>query len=367
MHGVSGSLAHLSSFCFPAWNERNMLACRCHSLVVPPRVARSRRIRTPTAGFGSSRRASSSSPICVNAAKAPSSPSPCSVLCIGEVLFDALPDAIFLGGAPLNGALHMHQLGLNVAMVSRVGDDELGREVIKRMKARGLNTDLVQVDKTNPTGFVRVSLDDDGVASYDIVKPSAWDEIEATNELLDAAKGAVVCHGSLAARSPTSRKTIEAACKAADKRVFDVNLRAPYVDEDFVRSGCDGAWLLKVNDDELPQLAQWFDATGDEQAVARALSERFGIDYVVVTRGGNGAALFSSNDSTWVETPGVQVTVADTVGSGDAFLACLLSKLLTGASAADAVADANALGAWVATQRGATPVHDTAAIAALRL
>ena len=105
--GFRLGLAHLSSFCFPAWNERNMLACRCHSLVVPPRVARSRRIRTPTAGFGSSRRASSSSPICVNAAKAPSSPSPCSVLCIGEVLFDALPDAIFLGAAPLNRALHM--------------------------------------------------------------------------------------------------------------------------------------------------------------------------------------------------------------------------------------------------------------------
>ena len=144
-----------------------------------------------------------------------------------------------------------------------------------------------------------------------------------------------------------------------------MNLRAPYVDKDFVRSACEGAWLLKVNDEELPQLAEWFDAAGSEQEAARGLSERFGIAHVVVTRGADGAALFSANDGAFVETAGVEVSVADTVGSGDAFLASLLAQLLSGKSTRDAVTSANALGAWVASQRGATPEHDAAAISAL--
>jgi len=162
---------------------------------------------------------------------------------------DSLPAGLFLGGAPANVACHLNELGRRATVVSRVGDDELGREVFRRLQKRGLDTAGIQVDNSGiPTGFVVVTMNG-AMPSYDIVQPSAWDAMDATEDLVAAAAGAVVVYGSLAQRDPRSRAAITAAAAAASKRVFDVNLRKPFVDAALCVEHARGCWLLKLNDE----------------------------------------------------------------------------------------------------------------------
>ncbi len=287
------------------------------------------------------------------------------VLCIGEVLWDALPGGLFLGGAPFNAACHLHELGEPVLFASRVGDDLLGAEILRRMRHRGMETRLVQVDDSLPTGFVRVGLDASGSPDFTILEPSAWDEVVATDDLLDAARSAsAVVYGSLAQRGTKTRATIAWITALADERVFDVNLRPPYDHRDIVEQSIADASFVKLNDDELRTLASWFGLPDGEEPSARALAGRFGIDTLCVTRGSNGAALLDAG--VWHEHPGFRVDVADTVGSGDAFMAGMLAQRHAGVEASEALDYANALGAYVAGQHGATPMHDAEAIASLR-
>ena len=287
------------------------------------------------------------------------------VLCIGEVLWDALPGGLFLGGAPFNVACHLHELGERVLFASRVGDDLLGAEIVRRMEHRGMDTRLVQVDDSLATGFVRVGLDASGSPDFTILEPSAWDKVAATEDLLDAERSArSVVYGSLAQRGDTTRATISAVAALAGERVFDVNLRPPFDDRGVVERSLADATFAKLNDDELRTLASWFGLPDGEEPSVRALAGRFGIDTVCVTRGASGAAYL--DDGVWYEHSGFRVSVADTVGSGDAFLAGLLAQRHAGADAADALDYANALGAYVAGQQGATPRHDADAIASLR-
>ena len=145
---------------------------------------------------------------------------------------DSLPAGLFLGGAPANVACHLNELGRPASVISRVGDDELGREVLRRLRSRGVSTDTIQIDDGSiPTGFVVVTMKD-AMPTYDIVQPSAWDAMEPSDDLVAAAKDAVVVYGSLAQRDPRSRAAITVAADAAAKRVFDVNLRAPFIDPD---------------------------------------------------------------------------------------------------------------------------------------
>ena len=169
------------------------------------------------------------------------------VAVIGEALWDSLPAGLFLGGAPANVACHLNELGREATVISRVGDDELGREVMRRLKGRGLSTDCIQVDTgAIPTGFVVVTMAG-SMPSYDIVQPSAWDAMEPTDQLVSAAKDAVVVYGSLAQRDARSRAAITAASNAAAKRVFDINLRKPFIDPELCVEHARGAWLLKVS------------------------------------------------------------------------------------------------------------------------
>jgi fructokinase len=158
------------------------------------------------------------------------------ILCVGEVLWDALPAGLFLGGAPFNVAGHLHALGVRVGVVSRVGDDRLGTEALERLARSGIATDLVQIDPALETGFVSVTLDDDGIPAYDIVEPAAWDHIALQDGLLErAASAAAIVFGSLAQRHVVSRATIERLCEVDVPKVFDVNLRPPYDDVAVVR------------------------------------------------------------------------------------------------------------------------------------
>src|SRR5258705_4388668 len=284
------------------------------------------------------------------------------ILCVGEVLWDALPEGLFLGGAPFNVACHLRAAGAAVTMVSRVGDDRLGDEVLRRASRYGVGTDLVQTDPDLPTGFVRVSVDASGSPGYEILAPAAWDAIAPTEALRGrAANARAIVFGSLAQRSPISRDTIQRLWGTNALMVFDVNLRPPFTDREIVRQSIGRADVVKVSDEELERITEWFDLRGSLRERVAALAETFACPVVCVTRGSEGAALW--HDGKWTEHPGFKVEVRDTVGAGDAFLAVLLSGLLAGEPDAALLQHANLIGAYVATQFGAVPSDQGAGVA----
>jgi fructokinase len=280
-----------------------------------------------------------------------------AIICVGEVLWDSLPRGLFLGGAPFNVAFHLNALGAEAVVTTAVGDDALGRIIIQRMEEKGLSADLLQIDQTAPTGLVHVRLDSAGNASYEIVAPAAWDYIRLTPTLEhSAASSGALVFGSLAQRGEVTRKTIRSLLAMGMLKVFDVNLRPPFDDRAIVLEGLERADVVKLNDQEFERLRNWFDLPSGIQPGAKALAERYDIRTVCITRGSSGAALWSNGR--FSEHPGYQITVRDTVGSGDAFLAALLKGLLDGTPDEGILRTANAYGAYVATRDGATPGFD---------
>ncbi|MEM6784392.1 MAG: carbohydrate kinase [Bacteroidota bacterium] len=283
------------------------------------------------------------------------------VLVIGEVLWDALPRGLFLGGAPFNVAAHLHTLGLDVRFVSRIGDDRLGREVRRRITQRGIGDGLLQIDPTYETGFVEVAVDGAGLPSYTIVQPVAWDHLAWTGSLAEAARVArMVVFGSLAQRNATTRNTLQHVLDTATAAtvVFDINLRAPHEDAGVVEASLHRAQVVKLNDDELARLQDWYGLPGGQDAAAETLMDRFGLTTLCVTLGADGAILW--HDGERHAHRGHPTTVVDTVGAGDSFLAMLLRGLLAGDDAPLALDRANRLGAFVAGQPGATPAYSYA-------
>lgn len=276
------------------------------------------------------------------------------ILCIGEVLWDALPAGLFVGGAPLNVACHLRAAGLPVAMASRVGADALGAEALRRLSRYGIATDLVQVDPVLPTGFVRVTEGVRGEPAFDIVEPAAWDAMTPTDALLRrAAVARAVVFGSLAQRKPVSRRTIERVLETDAVKVFDVNLRPPYDDAGVVRRSLQCADVVMMNEEEMRRLAGWFGLGRAPREIVAALAAKFSCHTVGVTRGRGGAALW--RNGRWLEHPGFEVEVRDTVGAGDAFLAVLLAGILGGMDDRTLLRHANLAGAYVVTQFGAVP------------
>jgi fructokinase len=280
------------------------------------------------------------------------------ILCVGEILWDALPEGLFLGGAPFNVARHLHALGEDVAFVSRVGDDVLGQEALRRLRAQGLDASLVQIDDSLPTGFVRVALDHHtGEPDYEIVEPAAWDAIALTDALQrHAEEAAALVFGSLAQRASTSRQTIQRLCETDALRVFDINLRPPYVDRAVVEHSLRVADVVKLNDRELRQLQRWFDLAASPEDAMGDLATTFECRAVCVTWGGEGARLWQEGECSY--HPSYTVAVEDTVGAGDAFLSALLSGLLAGRGGTSLLDCANRLGAYVASHSGALPAYE---------
>ncbi len=283
-------------------------------------------------------------------------------LCFGEILWDFLPDGLFLGGASLNAAYHLHRHGVNTRVVSAVGRDVLGDELLRRCTNWGLSTEgIAQLDDV-PTGHVRVAIGRNGDARFDIVSNVAWDKIPATDATLHAAAQAdAFIFGSLAQRSIENRLALERLLSALPKhalRVFDANLRPPHDDLDLVRELARKATVFKLNASEAARLAaNETEKPGREEAHARLLAEMSGCGFVVVTAGARGAGLW--HDGRWLWEPGRPMQVADTVGAGDAFVASLVANLLGGKmQAGEILAHACRLGEWVASQRGATPVYE---------
>jgi fructokinase len=276
---------------------------------------------------------------------------------IGEVLWDLLPGGRQLGGAPANFAYHACALGAEARVVSRVGRDEAGRELLRRLEQLGLATDAVEEDATAPTGTVTVDIKADGQPHFTIHENVAWDRIAgdlAGHRAVAAADA--VCFGTLAQRSEASRRSIRALLKAAPAeslRILDVNLRQRYYSREIIEESLALANVLKVNETELEQLAKLFDLPGDERGRIDVLAQRFGLRMVAYTRGGSGSLLHC--EGRWSEHPGVPVKVADTVGAGDSFTAALALGMLAGWPMDEINRQASEVAAYVCSQPGGTP------------
>jgi fructokinase len=279
------------------------------------------------------------------------------VVGIGEVLWDLLPGGRQLGGAPANFAYHAHALGAEARVVSRVGRDELGCELVRRLKKLGLATNAVEEDPAAPTGTVTVELRADGQPHYTIHEDVAWDRIagEAAGRQAVTAADAV-CFGTLAQRGEVSRRSIRALLMAAPAdslRILDVNLRQDYYSREVLEESLALASVLKVNETELARLAELLDLPGDERGRVAELARRFRLRTVACTRGEGGSLLYS--EGRWSERPGEPVKVADTVGAGDSFTAALALGMLAGWPLDEVHRRAGELAAYVCSQPGGTP------------
>jgi fructokinase len=298
--------------------------------------------------------------------KAPSAANPrFTVVGLGELLWDLLPAGKQLGGAPANFAYITGLLGDRAVVASRVGKDRLGNAAARRVARLGLPTTFLQVDKGHPTGTVNVTVDELGQPQFEILEEVAWDYFEWSPQWQAlAAEADAVCFGSLAQRSAQSRATILAFLedlRPGTLRIFDVNLRQAFFSQEVLAESAARADIMKLNEDELPRVADVLGAkVGDRLGTARAILKKYRLKLICVTCGGKGSLLVTPDAAD--AHPGYAVTVADTVGSGDAFTAALVHKYLRKASLKSMNAAANRLGSWVASQVGATPPADPAVL-----
>ncbi|MCW3467208.1 carbohydrate kinase family protein [Chitinophaga nivalis] len=285
------------------------------------------------------------------------------IICFGEMLWDLLPDKALPGGAPMNVAYHLQQLQEKITMVSRIGNDERGYALLDIVSGYGLRTEGIQTDDRHETGKVYANVNNRKEVTYDIVYPVAWDFIawESTlAQLLSTARYLVF--GSLASRNEVSRQTLEKALEADIIKVLDINLRAPHYTQGHIAWLLTHADILKLNETELRLISNWYDGFEDNEAAMRALSTRFNIPVVVVTLGEAGAILY--REERFYYQPGLPVVVADTIGSGDAFLAGLLHSFIQQRPDQESLAFANALGALVASRSGGCPAYEVSEITA---
>ena len=277
---------------------------------------------------------------------------------LGEALWDVLPEGKKLGGAPANFAYHVKQFGFNSMAVSAVGEDKLGEETLAALNEKGLDYIMAQVPY--PTGTVQVTLDEDGIPTYDIRENVAWDNIPFTPELEDLARNCrAVCFGSLAQRNVVSRETIykfldTMPTENGRLKIFDINLRQNFYTKEIIAESLYRCNILKINDEELVAIGRMFGYPGlDMRDKCWLLLGKCNLDMLVLTCGTNGSYVFTPGNVSFQETPLVEV--ADTVGAGDSFTGAFCSAILKGMSVADAHKLAVKVSAYVCTQSGAMP------------
>ncbi len=276
---------------------------------------------------------------------------------LGEILWDLLPSGKVLGGAPANFAFHAQALGAEGIVVSCVGDDEAGQEILHAVSSLSLSREYVFTDMIRPTGAVCVDVDQDGQPTYTIFEKVAWDFIPWNQRLLSLAeKLDAVCFGSLAQRAAVSRSTIHSflsRVRPGTLKIFDINLRPPFISREVIETSLELTNILKINARELQTLAGFLSLTGNEEAICRSLLSLYDLQLVALTRGSLGSTLFSSDEKI-SNHPGFEVDVIDTVGAGDSFTAALAIGLLKGHSLDRTNENANRVASYVCTQSGAT-------------
>jgi len=281
------------------------------------------------------------------------------IIGLGEALWDMLPEGKKIGGAPANFAYHVSQFGLESCVVSAIGNDALGNEILDVFHEKNLK---YQLEKVNfPTGTVQVELDAEGVPCYEIKEGVAWDNIPFTEALQTLALSTrSVCFGSLAQRSTVSRETInrfldtmpdgEGQCK-----IFDINLRQNFYDKEIIENSLNKCNILKINDEELVIISRMFGYPGiDLQDTCWKLINKYELKMLILTCGTNGSYVFASGEVSFLETP--NVNVADTVGAGDSFTAAFCASIIKGKSVREAHKLAVDVSAYICTQSGAMPV-----------
>ncbi|WP_242082802.1 carbohydrate kinase family protein [Aestuariivivens sediminis] len=278
-----------------------------------------------------------------------------NVVCFGEVLFDVFPSHKKIGGAPLNVANRFKSLGNHVTMISAIGKDNLGTQILDYLKGQGINTGCIQVNDRLKTGEVQVILNDKGSASYDISYPRAWDKIQLTSLAQKEVQSAdAFVFGSLVARDDTSRQTLYDLLEMAKFKIFDLNLRPPHYSPEVLLYLMDQADFIKFNDDELYEVSHYLGSKYNslEQNI-RYLADKTNTNQICVTLGPHGAVLWYKD--TMYYNCGYLVEVKDTVGAGDSFLGALNSALLNGVKPQEALDFSCAVGALVAQSEGANP------------
>ena len=278
---------------------------------------------------------------------------------IGELLWDLLPEGKQLGGAPCNFAYHAYQAGCQPFVISALGADLSGIEILERFSELGLDKSFVQQTHYFPTGTVTVSLDANGIPGYIIHENVAWDNIAWNSSLEELAKSVdAVCFGSLAQRNLVSRQAIMKFLEATRKdclRVFDINLRQDYYSESIVAQSLKMTNILKLNEDELPVVARLLGLKGNDDELLKQLMKKFNLKMVVLTRGDKGSLLLTENERSFMEVP--EVKIADTVGAGDSFTAVIVSGLLQNHELHEMHEAATRVAAFVCTQNGAMPEY----------
>lgn len=276
---------------------------------------------------------------------------------IGELLWDLLPEGKKPGGAPANFAYHAQSLGAESFIVSSVGNGPLGNEIIEFINKKGLNHTYIQRNEDKETGVVNVQLEN-GIPEYEIKTGVAWDYIAFNNELEKlAGKLDAVCFGALAQRSPVSCSTIQkflSLTKQGCLRVFDINLRQHFYNKEIISSSLSMANVLKLNDEELPVVAEIFSLKGAEEIVLTQLIEKFDLKLIALTKGSSGSLLITRDSKSELSVPDVEV--ADTVGAGDSFTAAMIISYLKGKPLGKVHQIANTVAGLVCSMHGAMPV-----------
>ena len=278
------------------------------------------------------------------------------VVGIGELLWDVFPDQKKAGGAPINFVYHATQMGAEGCAISAVGNDALGAEIIRELEKNNICNCIEKVEY--PTGSVLVELDN-GLPTYTIIEGVAWDFIPLTERAIALVKEAdAVCFGTLAQRSPVSRKTIKTLLEYAPVdalRFFDINLRQHYHSKELIEECLIEANVFKLNDEELVALRSMFDLAGSDDEVCRMLIEKYNLQYLILTAGSDSSTIYSKEEKSVIPTP--KVEVADTVGAGDSFSGAFVYSILTGKPLKEAHHEAVNIAAFVCTQQGAWPPY----------
>ncbi len=290
-------------------------------------------------------------------------PSKVRMTCFGEILWDIFPNMKKAGGAPFNVSYHLKKMGVDAAMISRIGKDELGKELLQKLGNWQIPTEFIQIDERQSTGTVIANFDENNEPHYDIVAPAAWDFTEwAENTEMRVKSSDAFIFGSLGVRNQVSRNTLWQLLEVTNYKVFDVNLRPPFVDFKLITQLMKQSDLVKLNASELEQvlsnMGKHFPNTKDGMAF---LQEEFRLDGVILTQGSKGATYL--NGDTLYTSEVVPVQIGDTVGSGDSFLAGFLSGKFLGLNPIDQpLYNASMLAAFVTSHIGATPEYDTSDI-----
>jgi len=280
------------------------------------------------------------------------------VICYGEILWDMLPDGPKPGGAPLNVAYHLNKLGVEVGIISRIGNDSNGRKLEQLLDMWGINKDMLQKDEVYPTSEVLAKMNNGNEVAYEIVFPVAWDFISYTESMFRALKpSSYLIYGSLASRNGVSRSTLSQLLKTDAIKVFDINLRPPFVNRDLLEELLSGADIVKFNQSELEMGQMVFGGQfGNEAAQVEFIQKRFNVSEVIVTKGEFGASYYKNDQvyNAW----GCEIKVMDTIGSGDSFLAAFIANHRLNNTPETIITNAVAMGAFVAMRKGGCPEYD---------